>query len=634
MPETSTLLVQDMAIVIAVGILAQTIAERARLPAIVFLLMFGVLIGPDVLGWVEPDAMGFGLEAIVSLAVALILFEGGLQLHLVDVAAVGRVVRNLVTIGAAVTVVGSAVAAHYLAGFDWAPALLFGAIVSVTGPTVINPLLDRVHVNRKIDTILRGEGILIDPVGAILAVIVLELVLTTEPSIWQGLLGFLERILVGGAIGLAGGWLLSRVLRFPRVVSDELANLVVLGWVLALFALSQTVSPESGILAVVVAGMAVRRESIPQERLVRRFKSQLSILFISILFILLSAYLPLETIASVGWMGVLTVVVLMLVVRPLNILASTVGSDLGWRERVFLSWICPRGVVAISIASFIAFLFAGQSEEVIRAGLTPADGEALLALVFLTIAITVLLQGFSARPVAQLLGVLASEVPRVIVVGANRFGLALGEVLHEAGLEPVFVDTNGTHVARVRDRGFVGVVGNCLERRVLEAAGVDGARALVATTSNQEINLLAAQRAKEEYHVPSVFPVLVETGRGAHEEMVEEIGGDVAFGRRVDVPQWNYDLGRGIARVEERVVPAGVRVGTMAEYALPDGVLPLVIVRGDRPVLVHSQTTWTAGDRVVFLMREGREEALDVFLEHERQIAGTDLPAPTPERAD
>ncbi len=624
MPETSTLLVQDMAIVIAVGILAQVIAERARMPAIVLLLMFGVLVGPDVLGWVEPAAMGFGLEAIVSLAVALILFEGGLQLHLVDVAAVGRVVRNLVTVGAAVTVAGSALAGHYLAGLDWAPALLFGAIVSVTGPTVINPLLDRVHVRRKIDTILRGEGILIDPVGAILAVIVLEFVLTAEPSIWHGLLGFMERILVGGAIGLAGGWLLSRILRFPRAVSDELANLLVLGWVLALFSLSQTVSPESGILAVVVAGMAVRRESIPQERLVRRFKSQLSVLFISILFILLSAYLPLATIARVGWMGVLAVVVIMLVVRPLNILVSTVGSDLGWRERVFLSWICPRGVVAISIASFIAFLFAGQSEEVVAAGLTPADGEALLALVFLTIAITVLVQGSTARPVARLLGVLAMEVPRVIVIGANRFGLALGEVLHAAGLEPVFVDTNGAHVARVRDQGFVGVVGNCLERRVLESAGVDGARALVATTSNQEINLLAAQRAKEEYHVPAVFPVLVETGRGAHAEMVDEIGGDVAFGRQVDIPQWNYDLGRGIAHVEERVVPEGVRVGTMAEYAFPDGVLPLVMVRSGRAEVVHSQATWSAGDLVVFLVREGREEALDVFLEHEQKIAGVD----------
>jgi NhaP-type Na+/H+ or K+/H+ antiporter len=194
----------------------------------VFLLLFGVLVGPDVLGWVDTGALGVGLEAIVTVAVALILFEGGLQLHVLDLAAVGRTVRNLVTIGAVVTVAGAMLAAHWVAGFKWEMALLFGAIVSVTGPTVINPLLDRVRVTRRLDTILRGEGILIDPIGAIFAVVVLELAVSTETAVWRGFAQFMSRMAIGAAIGLAGGWILGRMLSVRRLIGDELKNLVVL----------------------------------------------------------------------------------------------------------------------------------------------------------------------------------------------------------------------------------------------------------------------------------------------------------------------------------------------------------------------------------------------------------------------
>lgn len=612
-----------MAIVIVVGILAQVVAERLRQPAIVFLLLFGVLVGPDVLGWVDPHDLGLGLEAIVSLAVALILFEGGLQLHLVDLAAVGRVVRNLVTVGAAITVIGAALVARLVLGFDWSIAVLFGAIVSVTGPTVINPLLERIRVTRRVDTILRGEGILIDPVGAILAVIVLEFLLTAESTVWNGLLGFLERFLVGGAIGFAGGWILGKVLGTGRMVADELANLFVLGWVIGLFALSQAIAPESGILAVVVAGMTIRREAVRHERLLRRFKGQLSVLFISILFILLAAYLPLSTVVAVGWGGVAVVLFLMWVVRPVAVWLSTLGSDTTWRERLFLAWVCPRGVVAISIASIVALLARGGSAEVVRAGISPAEGEALLALVFLTIAITVLVQGLTARAIGGALGVLADATQRVVIVGANELGRLLAEVLAQAGLEPTLIDTNPHHVSVAQSMGFPTVVGNCLERHVLETAGVEGARAVIATTSNQEINFLVAQRAREEFRVPVVAPVLVEFSRGAHEGLVEEIGGSVAFGGPISVSEWNHDIRTGGVEVVEHVIPPDARYGALAHMALPEGILPLLIVRGKRPVFSRSDEAWHSGDRVVFLVVRGREAALEEFLQ-----SSSEVPAP------
>lgn len=608
MPATAHQLVLMTAVAIAVGILAQVIAQKVRLPSIVFLLFFGVLVGPDVLGWIDTAAFGRGLEAIVTIAVALILFEGGLQLHYLDLAAVGRTVRNLVTLGAIVTVCGAAAAAHWVVGFTWPLAFLFGTIVSVTGPTVINPLLERVRVQRRVDTILRGEGILIDPIGAILAVVVLELVVTADSSIWTGLREFVVRMGIGVAIGLVGGWVLGRVLRVRRLLGDDLKNLVVLAWVLALFAICEQLAGESGLAAVVIAGMTVRRESIPRQNQLRRFKGELSVLFISLLFILLSAHLPLETIAAVGWPGVWTVLILMWVVRPLNVLASTVRTELTWRERLFVMWISPRGVVAISISSFIAILIQAGAPGLSASGLAAGDGEALMALVFLTIAITVVIQGISAAPVSRLLGVSAKSSRYVVVVGANALGRTFGDQLRKHGWEPLLIDANPANVGRARLEGITATVGNALDRSVLEEARLEDASVVVALTANQEINFLACQLARDEYHVPEVYPVLADRERGPREELVESIGAEVAFAAETDVPQWNHDLAHGQASVRIATVgesPADVPIG---ELPLTADMLPLLLIRDGEARICHTGERLQADDRVVAVVRQGAEQ--------------------------
>ncbi|HUP19621.1 MAG TPA: cation:proton antiporter [Gemmatimonadota bacterium] len=599
------------AIVIAVGILAQVLADRVRLPSIVFLLIFGVLVGPDVLGIVDPREFGAGLRAIVTIAVAVILFEGGLQLRLVDVAAVGNSVRNLVTVGVAVTVACAGVTAHYLVGMPWSVAFLFGAIVSVTGPTVIQPLLDRVRVKRRVDTVLRGEGILIDPVGAILAVVVLELIVTADASVWTGLLEFAKRMAAGAAVGLAGGWLLGRLLRARRLFPEELKNLVVLAWVIALFAAADAIAGEAGLAAVVLAGMAVGRESIPRHHQLRRFKSELSVLFISILFILLSAFLRLETLASVGWSGVAVVAVLMLVVRPLGILLSTWRSALTWRERLFLMWISPRGVVAISLASFIALQIGEGAPEFVEAGLTPADGDALLALVFLTIAITVLVQGLTADPISRLLGVHAESSHRAVIVGANEIARALGSRLLHYDWEPVLVDSNSVRTSLARRRGLATVTGNAVDRSTLEEAGVADAAALIGVTPNQEINFLAARLAVDEYHVPAVYPLLVALEEGAHEELVEDMGGHLAFGRRIDVARWNYDLRHGKAVLKVIELGPDAPRGPIQALGLPDEVVPILVVDGRDAVIARAGLVVGPGQRIEVFVRQGVD--LDPF---------------------
>jgi Trk K+ transport system NAD-binding subunit len=378
--------------------------------------------------------------------------------------------------------------------------------------------------------------------------------------------------------------------------------------VLGLFAISEWLAGESGLAAVVIAGMAVRRESIPRQHSLRRFKSELSILFVSILFILLSAHLRLSTIAAVGWRGVVVVLLLMWVIRPLNVLVSTVRTDLTWRERLFVMWICPRGVVAISISSFIAILLVSDSPAVSRARLGAADGEALVALVFLTIAITVVVQGITAAPVARLLGVAATSSSHVVVVGANALGRAFAGLLRKHGLDPLLVDANPVNVEHARRAGMTAIAGNALERDVLDEARLGDARAMVGLTANQEVNFLACQLAAGEYHVPDVHPVLIDREKGPRDRLVESIGGAPGFAEQTDVARWNLDLARGHAELRTAEVGEPAARRTIQELALGPDVLPMLLLHGEDARICHVGLQCSEGDRIVALVRDGAEE--------------------------
>jgi NhaP-type Na+/H+ or K+/H+ antiporter len=389
-----------MAIAVVTGIAAQVVAAYLKVPSIVFLLVFGILLGPSVFGILNPNILGQGLEVIVSLSVAIILFEGGLNLTFREVKEVSGSLRNLVLMGTPITLLGGTAAAHWVAEFPWQIAFIYASLVVVTGPTVVAPLLKQVGAERRVTTLLEGEGVLIDPVGAILAVVVLNIVLrgTADPSIV--LSGLVSRLGLGGLIGAAGGWFLGFVLKQARFLSDDLKNLTVLAGLWGLFGLSQALISESGLMTAVTLGIMLRAAELPEERLLRRFKNQLSILSVSVLFILLSADLSIAGIFALGWQGLFAVLALMLVVRPLNVLFSTWNSDLDWRQKTFLAWVAPRGIVAASVASLFSIALT-------KAGIN--GGDAIKALVFLTIILTVFLQGLTARWVATWLKVRSTE---------------------------------------------------------------------------------------------------------------------------------------------------------------------------------------------------------------------------------
>ncbi|NJL82025.1 MAG: sodium:proton antiporter, partial [Chloroflexaceae bacterium] len=276
--EGSFGLTLQIVIAVLAGISAQVLGESLRVPSIVFLLLFGIALGPDGIGLLHPHELGVGLEVLVALAVAIILFEGGLNLELRELGRVSGSIRNLVTLGTLITLIGGGMAAHWLVEFPWAIAFLYASLVVVTGPTVIGPLLKQVQVDRRVATILEGEGVLIDPIGAILAVVVLDTILNRSAGPLEIISGLLLRLGTGAAIGGVGGWLLGVLLKRAGHLSEDLKNLMVLAGLWGLFGLAQTIRSESGLMTVVVAGIVLGSASIPEERLLRRFKGQLTIL--------------------------------------------------------------------------------------------------------------------------------------------------------------------------------------------------------------------------------------------------------------------------------------------------------------------------------------------------------------------
>jgi len=587
-----------MIVTVAAGIGAQVLADLLKVPSIVFLLLFGVLLGPSGFGFLHPALLGSGLEVIVSLSVALILFEGGLNLELRELGAVSSSIRNLVTVGTLVTLIGGGVAAHWLSEFPWPIAFLYAALIVVTGPTVINPLLKQVAVERQVATVLEGEGVLIDPVGAILAVVVLNIVLKdAEPlNIVSGLT---LRLGIGAVIGVSGGWLLALLLKQTRFLSEGLKNLVVLAGVWSLFGAAQVLRNESGLMTAVITGIVLRAAALPEERLLRRFKEQLSILAVSVLFILLAADLSIASIFALGWGGVLTVLTLMIVVRPVNVLLSTWNSGLNWRQKTFLAWISPRGIVAASVASLFSTTLTNQGIN---------GGDSIKALVFLTIILTVLLQGLTARWVASFLQIRSQEAVGCVIVGCNPLGRLLGRLIQARGEPVVMIDSDPEYCQQARQEHLRAYLSSALDTEVLEEAGLASMGTFIAMTNNAEVNFVLAQRAREEFNPPRVLAVFPWNSKGLKEaqstEQQDSSDTRQAFTAQLSVKLWSQYLSENEAKLGETVLEAEkleLQQAQLQALIHAGELIPLLVQREDCLRIALADQVWQTGDRLTYL---------------------------------
>ena len=610
---------------VAVGIGAQVLGRWLQIPSIILLLLSGIGLGSSGLGLLEPSLLGSGLEVIVSLAIALILFEGGLNLQIRDLSSVSVSLRNLVTVGVLMTLLGGAIAAHTLNEFPWAIASLYASLVVVTGPTVVTPLLKMVGVEQRVATLLEGEGILIDPIGAIVAVITLTIVLSRHevPLVLVGtaiplllLKGLGLRLGIGTAIGLVGGGLLSLLLRQSKSLPQELKNLVVLAAVWGAFSLAQALRSESGLLVAVLMGMILRAAAIPEERLIRQFNEQLGILANSVLFVLLAADLSIASIFDLGWGSVLTVLTLMLIVRPLNILLSTWKQGFSWKQQFLLSWIAPRGIVAASMASLFAL-------SLTEAGIV--GGEAIKALVFLTILMTVLIQGLTAGLVARWLGLQTRQV-RTAIVGNTQLSHLLARLLQQKGETVALINLNAddTHSVQLDD---IPVISQYLDLEELEAEGIASLNTFLVLTNNPELNGILAQRALELFR-PDIVATLSQSPLNSGDDLsLAATGVRIAFAAQVSLDRWSQSIGANNVQLVEVVLQPENFASQQSELQAciaAGSLLPLLVEREQQLQILLVDELWQVGDRITCLLDKSSSSPVPTL----SQSHSTILPLP------
>ncbi len=476
-----------LVLVLLVGTSAQIFADRLRIPATGPLLIAGLLCGPAVLGLVLPEVLGVTLRVIVRAAVAVVVFEGGLLLNVAELRHASRAVVGLVSFGLLITSVLAGVLAHYLLGWSWELSLLFGAIVSVTGPTVITPILQKVRVNRRVRSTLESESVIADPLGVILAALVFTAI--TTPGGWRyASLNSLVTFGAGAGVGaaVAGAvWLTASKLHLLPV---KYARLIILGAALFAYTVAELLAHEAGVLAAAVSGIVVGTLNVPHKEQVEEFKGDIASIAISAVFILLAASLELRDLIALGWRGALVVLLLMVAVRPARVFLSTWRSELRTNEKWFISFMGPRGIVAASVAAFFAL-------ELTDAGF--AEGQLLVALVFATVLATVLIEGSAAGWLAKRFKVMPQHT---IIVGADETGRLLAEGLSQEGETVSLIDTDEAACALAGELHDVRVFcADATDISVLKSAGADNAKCLVAATPSDKVNLLVCQVARAAF---------------------------------------------------------------------------------------------------------------------------------------
>ena len=583
-----------VAAIAAAAALGQIVSRRFPIPLPIFLLAAGLLLGRDGLNVVQTHELEEFVRVVVVIAVALIVFEGGTALRLASLRTLAPVVRNVVLLGLLVTPAVGAVAAWLFLDFDWRMAFLFGALVTVTGPSVITPLLRSFRVDDRLRNILASEGVIIDPLGALLTLFLLEIVLAgtldpAGPTWWVA-----ERLLIGGGVGAAGALLIWGTSRLVKRLSGREMALLVIGAAVAAFALAESIAHESGLVAMVVMAIAIGNIRLPQRQRVDDLQESVTVWLIASVYVLLAASIRIEDLAGLWPEGLIVVAILALVGRPLLIALSSIRSGLNWREQVFLSAVAPRGVVAASLAGVVA---------VEASSIAGSDASRLVAMVFVVILLTIGIQSAYAGTLARFLKV---QPMTTVVAGAGEVGRRVATLLAGSGEPVLVVETDDDAVVRAREEGLEVLVGDISDAAVLEQVRLDEAKALLLATPDDARNLLAAQLARSKFNFESVY---VRVNDVANLEAFQKLGvvpvsqsEAVAseLARMVAGPMFQDVL----AQVAEDVTVARVVVTSAAAQreiqGIPElrGTLVVLVTRGGDSVIPNGRTELRLGDIV------------------------------------
>jgi len=509
--------VTAIALVGAIGVGSQWIAWRLRMPAIVLMLVAGILIGP-VLGIFDPARdIGPLMGPMISIAVAIILFEGGLSLNFHTLQDAVGGVRRLVYIGAPLGWLMSALSLHYVAGLSWSSSAVFGGIMIVTGPTVIAPLLRTARLSRRPATLLQWEAILNDPIGALAAVLAFEVViaLNTATTASEAMLELFIGAAVATAAGVAAGIGLSRA--FKRGWVPEYMKVPVLfALLLGVFAASDAVLHESGLLAVTIMGIVIANSKLPSYEEMRRFKEHATVLLVSGVFILLAAGLDVEALGNLDWRAAAFVAVVVLVARPVTVFISLVGSGIPFREKLLVALTGPRGVVLVAVAGLFG-------ERLLSLGFE--DAALIAPLAFALVAVTVVVNGFTLAPLARLLGLTGADTPGVVIIGGSDWTTQLAEVLKKAKIPVLMTDPNFIRLRKARAAGIDTFSGDILSEAAEQRVELVSYATLIAATDNDAYNTLVTTDLAPEFGRENVFQVMREKSESSRHQLPRTLGG-------------------------------------------------------------------------------------------------------------
>jgi NhaP-type Na+/H+ or K+/H+ antiporter len=622
--SAATDIIRVVATIMGVGVAAQLLGDRLRIPSVLFLIVAGVAVGPEGLGLVDPDIFGDALAAIVGLSVAIIVFEGAFHLHVDRLRQAPRETLRLVTVGALVSLVGTAIVVRFALGTAWDIALLVGTLLVATGPTVITPIMDVVPVRERVASTLETEGVVNDVTAAILALVMFEYVLLGSSGLPTLLRTFATRLALGVLVGCliaAVAWYLLNHVDLSVQNAPQNARLVVLIAALGAYGAAEVIAAETGIAgelgseagiaAVAAAGFVLGNVSIPYRGQIEQFKGDITLVVLTFVFIVLASLLSLGDLAALGLGGIVAVVAIAAVVRPALVLLCTVGGRFSLEERLYISAIGPRGIIPASVATLFALELRPQS---------PSAATTLVGAVFLVIFATVVFEGGLARHIAQALNVIPM---RVIIVGGGRVGRSLAERLEDRGEEVLVVESDDRAIERLRRDGFSVRRGDGTQRDVLERAGADNAKVIAAATADDDVNLLIGQLARNTFDAETVVARVNDPDNvEAFEDLdIEAISSGMSVASSMDnvierpgIVGWMTELDREGDVQEVEVTSEGAVGETVSglQAELPDNVHLALLTRDEENRLPRPDDRIEEGDHVTFIgRREAVRQALD-----------------------
>jgi len=592
------------------GILAQWVAWKTKVPAILPLIIIGLLVGPfatlymaDGQKLIDPSVFGQYLFYFVSLSIGIILFEGGLTLQRREIKDVGGDIIKLITLGSLITFIGAGLAAHYILDLSWPLSFLFGGLIIVTGPTVIAPILRNTPLKQNVATVLKWEGILIDPIGALVAVLVFEFIRSGEGAQFTmtALTQFGWIVFVGTALGFAAAYALYYLLK-KHLIPHYLMNVFVLAVVLGVFAGSDYLAHESGLLTVVVMGMVMGNLDLPGLKEILDFKESLTVLLISVLFILLSANMNVADLELLlNWNSLILFGIVILILRPMSVFASTTGGGLETNEKWFISWVGPRGIVAAGVASLFGL-------KLVKDGVPGA--ELITPLVFMVVLGTVLLNATTATWMARLLGVSLDHATGFFIVGANPGARLIGSYLKKNDVKVVLLDNNQSLVEEAESEGLVAIRGNIFGDEWMDEFDLMSCGHLMAITGSLEVNKHAIRQYGPQFGKEGAYRVLSPQERNLDHD---ELDDDTMFSPHVDYLDFSETM-RDYPKLNECIVDDAASFEAHINFIRnAESSIPVLLKRDDEfsSIPVHSKgMTISKGTVIVYLGKELQFDSL------------------------